>query len=72
MTVDKLVCEMPLGMSMNTDQTPESNKGHIRRFGPNEGIMLTDIDNFMPRGNPIVNFPNVWPPEEEATSKQGS
>ena len=65
LTLDKLVCEMPTQLTFNENQTALDNEGALKHYGPNEGILISDFDNFMPRNNPIVNFTPVWPPPEE-------
>ena len=65
LTIDKLVCEMPLSKAFDDNQTADSNHDLMKQYGPNEGILISDIDDFMPRGNPIVNFKSEWPPVEE-------
>ena len=70
LTIDKLICEMPLVKSFSQDQDAFSNRDHLKSFGPNEGIFISDFDNFMPRNNPIVNFTPVWPPIEDGEEKK--
>lgn len=50
LTIDKPVLEMQMIEAFKE----ESQK--IRIFGKREGLMISDFDDFMPRGNPIVNF----------------
>lgn len=57
MTLDKKILELPLHDAFREDLGSES----IRNFSKSEGLMISDFDNFMPRNNPIVNFP---PPDE--------
>ena len=56
LTIDKLVMQMPLKHAYNQDQLPDTNKDVLKQRGPNEGVYISDFDNFMPKGNPIVNF----------------
>ena len=49
-TLDKPVMEMQMIEAFKE----EGQK--IRTFGKREGLMISDFDNFMPHGNPIVNF----------------
>lgn len=65
LTLDKLVCEMPLRESFNPQQDELTNKEWMQQYGQNEGVYISDFDNFMPRGNPVVNFTPIWPPPEE-------
>lgn len=50
LTIDKPVLEMQMIEAFKE----ESQK--IRIFGKREGLMISDFDEFMPQGNPIVNF----------------
>ena len=60
MTIDKLVCEMPLEHAFNQGQTALDNAHFLKQYGPNEGFFISDFDDFMPKGNPIVNFASEW------------
>ena len=57
MTIDKKIFEMPLHDAFREELGTKS----IKNFGKTEGLMISDFDNFMPRNNPIVNFP---PPDD--------
>ena len=51
---------MPLEHAFNQDQTALDNAHFLKQYGPNEGLFISDFDNFMPKGNPIVNFASEW------------
>ena len=52
---------MPLQRSFDQKQKAHSNKEIIKQYGPNEGILISDFDHFMPRNNPIVDFTPEMP-----------
>lgn len=62
LTLDKIVCEMPMAETFNMNQTPETNAEHITQYGPNQGVFISNFDNFMPKNNPIVNFVEEYDP----------
>jgi hypothetical protein len=53
MTVDKVICEFRAGHSL-LDINEQLEEKSILAFGKNEGIMITDFDNFMENGNPFL------------------
>lgn len=55
-TIDKQVMRMKVQEAFNPDQKTAASD--IKTFGRREGILISDVDDFMPRGNPFVNFPN--------------
>lgn len=64
LTIDKMVLTMPAQQVKQSDDSYTSwsfkkqieEQQSIKKYGWEEGLMISDFDNFMGRNNPIVNF----------------
>ena len=57
MTIDKYALEIPAQEIFMAETA--SDKQQIKTFGRRESLFISDFDDFMPKRNPIVNFPTV-------------
>jgi hypothetical protein len=53
MTVDKIICDFPAFHSL-LDKEEQLEEKSINFYGKNDGVMITDFDDFMENGNHFI------------------